>query len=86
MTYLRTALGGVILLAVGGCVAGPSLEHPGPERVQQARAQKFDPYPDTEMAPPLTGARPGEYANPPPDIYHVQQRTDPPPPPLQWGP
>jgi hypothetical protein len=79
MLALALALG-----PAGCCVSQPSLLHPGPEPVQQARAQRFDPYPSNELGPNVEGGRPRDYQNPPPEILHVQPRVNPAPPPPQW--
>ncbi|MGQ9575161.1 MAG: hypothetical protein ACUVUC_07575 [Thermoguttaceae bacterium] len=53
--------------AVGGCAGlkGPSWLHPGPAAYQQRQAERFDPYPDNQIAPEVVGGRPREFLNPP---------------------
>jgi hypothetical protein len=67
----------VAFLVVGllpGCLAPPSIVHPGPEAYQQARAQKFDPYPEPEIGPNTGGLRPADYQSPPAEVLRVQPR------------
>jgi hypothetical protein len=61
-----------------GCVAPPPVLHPGTEQQQQARAQRFDPYPENDVGPAVVGGRPQEYANPSAEILRVQPRLDEP--------
>ena len=51
-------LAAALSAATVGCVAQPSLLNPGPEKVQQARAQRFDPYPSNELGPSVGRRRP----------------------------
>jgi hypothetical protein len=53
--------------ALGGCknTAGPSWLHPGSAPAQQARALRYDPYPENEAGPEMVGVRPREYQKPP---------------------
>ena len=37
-------------------LATPDLAHPGTEERQQARAKRFEPYPEIDMGPPVVGA------------------------------
>ncbi|MBN1908695.1 MAG: membrane or secreted protein [Pirellulales bacterium] len=59
-------LGG--LVAVGGCqwqhIAMPQWCNPGTTKEQQQRALQFDPFPATDIGPPIPGARPREYDRP----------------------
>jgi hypothetical protein len=56
------------LLGVGlaGCgTAKPSLTDPGTAQQQQARANRFDPYPTPDAGlPSMVGTRPREYQDP----------------------
>jgi hypothetical protein len=63
------AAGLMILIALGGCktTAKPDLTHPGSTPTQQARALRYDPYPENEPGPPMVGTRPREYQVPPPE-------------------
>lgn len=56
-----------LTLAVAGCsgLARPNWFHPGSAKVQQRRAERFDPYPQEMGAPPVEGARPLAYQRPP---------------------
>jgi hypothetical protein len=68
------AAGLLILAALGGCrgMATPDWSHPGSASVQQKRALRYDPYPENELGPPMTGTRPREYANPPPETSRAR--------------
>ncbi len=62
----------VVLLigtSLAGCkgVAGPCWLHPGSAQAQQARALRYDPYPENETGPKMPGVRPREYDRPPPE-------------------
>lgn len=46
----------------------PRLFGPGPADRQQQRAVRFDPYPQDNGGPSLTGVRPREYEKPIPEI------------------
>jgi hypothetical protein len=63
------AVGLLIGAALAGCkgTAGPCWLHPGSAQTQQARALRYDPYPENEPGPPMLGARPREYDRPPPE-------------------
>ncbi len=64
-----------LVLTMAGCVAPPRLLDPGPERWQQTRAQRFDPYPVTDPGlPSVSGTRPQEYRESPPEVLRVQPR------------
>ncbi|MDZ7617255.1 MAG: hypothetical protein U1E05_09635 [Patescibacteria group bacterium] len=61
------------LLLVGiqaGCrgLAPPNIGYPGTASDQQARAEKFDPYPENEAGPAVEGGRPREYTKPIPEV------------------
>ena len=53
----------VVAAAVVGCrsVSPPNWFHPGPAANQQSRAERYDPYPESEPAPEIIGGRPREY-------------------------
>lgn len=72
-----------VLLVAGaaGCadVARPSLFHPGPADYQQRRAERYDPYPEKDVGPPVVGARPREYENPPAEVLRARWL------PWNWG-
>jgi hypothetical protein len=63
-----------ILLWMGGCrtTARPDWTHPGSAAEQQKRALRYDPYPDNEAGPALTGVRPREYDVPPPEVSRAR--------------
>ncbi|MGA2620889.1 MAG: hypothetical protein ABSF26_24975 [Thermoguttaceae bacterium] len=60
--------------AGSGCLAPPRLLHPGTEKQQQARAQRFEPYPEPDTGPPIVGARPPDYQYPRAEVLRVQPR------------
>lgn len=66
---LLLAVGLLLLTAMSGCksTAGPSWLHPGSAPMQQARALRYDPYPENEPSPGMAGVRPREYEKPPPE-------------------
>lgn len=61
------ALAVMAALVAGGCRSGgpPLFPGPGPAKYQQAKAQRFDPYPQTTGAPQVVGSRPPGYEFPP---------------------
>jgi len=56
-----------------GCQNSPFFGTPrifepaGSEAYQQTRAQRFDPYPDTDIGPAVDGGRPEGFTAPPPE-------------------
>ena len=94
------ALLAVALAGLVGCadLAPPRILHPGSEEYQQNRAQRFDPYPMTDVAPDVVGGRPLQYIKPAPENERMQNEStfeeryhqNPPPgiyrPPRQWEP
>lgn len=56
-----------------GCAQNPFfgtprfLEPAGSAEYQQTRAQRFDPYPDTNVGPKMEGGRPEGFDAPPPE-------------------
>jgi hypothetical protein len=64
-----TAVGLLVFGTLGGCArtAGPCWLHPGPEKCQQTRALRYDPYPENEPGPEMVGVRPRDYQKPPPE-------------------
>ncbi|MGD0897085.1 MAG: hypothetical protein ABR915_04570 [Thermoguttaceae bacterium] len=76
MRKLWPALVIAALSAAGCCVAPPQIFHPGTEGQQQARAQRFDPYPENDVGPAIAGGRPQEYGSPRAEVLRVQPRLD----------
>lgn len=79
----------VLLLAAPGCApwfVWPDLLHPGGFAYQRWKAERFDPYPSTEVGPMGSppAMRPPWYETPAPlgqrDIYSLRNRFGPPPP------
>jgi len=73
--HLRTVLWVCVLLGTAcGCAQDrpdfgwPRFFGPGPADRQQQRAVRFDPYPQDNGGPALTGVRPREYEKPIPEI------------------
>ena len=60
-----------------GCadIAPPRVFHPGTMEYQQGRAQRFDPYPMTDVAPALGGGRPLQYDRPAPPTELMQDEV-----------
>lgn len=56
----------VALAAAGGCRGTrlPNWCYPGPADYQQNAAQRFDPYPENDVGPPVDGGRPMQYETP----------------------
>ena len=56
----------VLIVALSGCadVSRPDWLNPGPPALQQARANRFDPYPENDLGPAVTGARPRDFQIP----------------------
>jgi hypothetical protein len=65
------------LLLLAGCtdLAPPRILHPGSEEYQQTRAQRFDPYPLTDVAPDIVGGRPLQYIKPAPENERMQNEA-----------
>ncbi len=63
------------LLLAAGCktTAKPSWFRPGTAKEQQSRALRFDPYPETNIGPPMAGARPREFDRSIPEVDRAQQ-------------
>ena len=69
-----TILALVLLGELAGCagVSKPNWTNPGTAAQQQKRAERFDPYPDPNMAPEAVGVRPREYQVPPPETERAR--------------
>jgi hypothetical protein len=50
-------------------MAGPNWCNPGTSKVQQRRAEHFDPYPLVTARSEMTGVRPRDYDQPSDDDY-----------------
>lgn len=79
MTRPWTSLLGLALcLGLAGGLAGcktmekPSLLHPGSEQTQQARALRYDPYPEPNVGPSVDGGRPRNYEKPLPETQRAR--------------
>ena len=76
-----------VLISSAGCptMQGPGYIHPGSAQYQQQQAQRFDPYPVTDVGPDMA-ARPLAYIRPAPenernqnvDSYSKRYRQAPP--------
>lgn len=53
-----------VLAVFGGCQGGGLWMRPGPAPEQRQVAQRFDPYPDQDIAPDIVGGRPRDYQQP----------------------
>lgn len=71
-------LGFVTFLAGCGTMSRPKWFAPGPAKEQQARAERFDPYPSKDIGPSVVGTRPREFAQPYAEPLRNQWE--------QWGP
>lgn len=71
--FARYLLPVLMLLAVTGCpnLKGPGYLHPGTAAYQQAEAQRFDPFPETDVGPDMA-ARPLAYMRPAPETERNQ--------------
>jgi len=70
----RCAILAIAMACAAGCadLARPRWLHPGPEGYQQRRAERFDPYPMTDVAPEVVGGRPLQYIRPAPENERAQ--------------
>jgi hypothetical protein len=82
MRWLSVGL--LLIVGAAGCGAGgsnrlarPNWFAPGTAAEQRQRAQRFDPYPETDTGPDLVGVRPREYQRSIPETERA--RT------LPWG-
>jgi hypothetical protein len=57
------------VLTAAGCrgTGQPQFFGPGSAPYQQQRAQRFDPYPETNIGPSVEGGRPESYSAPAPE-------------------
>ena len=81
------ASGLLVLSVLGGCktTAKPSLTEPRGADVQQKRALRYDPYPDTNAGPAMTGVRPRDYDIPPAETTRARWERDPATNATRWG-
>ncbi len=72
--FASVVLGLALVVGAAGCrgLAPPNWSHPGPAEYQQRRAERFDPYPENEVAPAIVGARPREYEKPPAEVLRAR--------------
>ena len=93
MKYLAALATGLLLgTSFLGCqnekLGKPDLFHPRSAEVQQKRALRDDPYPDT-AGPDMSGTRPREYAIPPAEASRARwgqnERCSSYPNSQQWG-
>ena len=90
---LRYALFVIVLLGACGCAGtGHSkIFHPGPAEYQQKQAERFDPFPMTDVGPDMQ-ARPRDFIRPAPENERVQnpdaydEKFHQPPPPGIYRP
>lgn len=69
----RYALIAIALLGACGCagVGHSKIFHPGPAEYQQRQAERFDPFPMTDVGPDMQ-ARPRAFLRPAPENERVQ--------------
>lgn len=72
MIYRKLLLAAMVVSLCGCANMGPNIFHPGPAPLQQARAMRFDPYPEPDVGPPVLGGRPREYQVPVPEPVRNQ--------------
>ena len=60
-----------VCIVLSGCQA-PPWGPPGTIGAQRARAMVHDPYPSTDLAPPIAGGRPLGYDQPPSEATSLQ--------------
>lgn len=61
-SFARPCLGVLLLLSAAGCQSvAPPTWFAGTAQQQRARAQQFDPYPESDTGPAVDGGRPLEY-------------------------
>ncbi|MFO0898342.1 MAG: hypothetical protein U0836_13040 [Pirellulales bacterium] len=65
-TKVLLLVSAVTLVSSAGCydMAPPQLFNPGPTKYQQMQAQRFDPYPENDIAPDGGGGRPLGFQKP----------------------
>jgi hypothetical protein len=63
----------LMIVAATGCpnLKGPGYLHPGTAAYQQGEAQRFDPFPETDVGPDMA-ARPLAYMRPAPETERNQ--------------
>jgi hypothetical protein len=66
----------VTLLALAGCAgtATPNWHYPGSAEYQRRQAERFDPYPENDIAPPVEGGRPQGYQTPRAEVTRARQQ------------
>ncbi len=69
MPKARSILAISLLMASAACLgcrstAMPTIVPSGSAEYQQQVGNKFDPYPDPDVGPPVVGGRPRDYQNP----------------------
>ena len=73
---IGTGIGDFGLTRRGKSTAQPDLTHPGRAEVQQKRALRYDPYPETGMGTDMSELRPREYQNPPAEPSQARWNLD----------
>ena len=81
------AAGLMVFGTLTGCAhtAQPSLDHPRSADIQQKRALRYDPYPQTGIGPDISTVRPREYQNPPAEATQARWHDDPATNSTRWG-
>jgi hypothetical protein len=81
------AAGATLLGIIAGCkfTDMPSLTHPRSATIQQKRALRYDPYPETGIGTDISTVRPREYQIPPAEPTQARWKLDPATNGNRWG-
>lgn len=60
MLWIGASLAIAVLTGCRG-LTHPNLFHPGPAEYQRNQAKRFDPYPESDIAPGMEDARPPDF-------------------------
>jgi hypothetical protein len=75
---IAATLTSAVLLGGCGTIRGPNLFNPGPLEKQKFWAQIFDPFPEDDSAPAISGGRPLDYDKALPAIDRARNFSRPP--------
>lgn len=63
----------ILVLPLSGCYLRPNFGPPGTIGMQRSRAVLHDPFPSTELGPPIVGGRPRGFDNPQASAENLQE-------------